>query len=161
MKPIVLATDGSPSAAEATLKAVELARTLEAPLVVVATEHVELPSYGYFGYAQIYAEAAQMERKHVDRTLAQTEKIAEEAGVDCEVEHMTGPVVDAICDVARERDAQMIVIGAHGWGLIRRTIHGSVSTGVMHQAHCPVLVVRGGPETLLSTPNLDEAVVTS
>ena len=161
MKPIVLATDGSPSAAEATLKAVELARTLGAPLVAVAVEHVELPSYGYFGYAQIYAEAAKMERKHVDDTLAQTEKIAEEAGVECEVAHMTGLVVDAICEVARERDAEMIVIGAHGWGLVRRTIHGSISTGVTHEADCPVLVVRGGPETLLATPALDEAVITS
>ena len=37
MKPIVLATDGSPSAAEATLNAVELAKALDAPLVVVAS----------------------------------------------------------------------------------------------------------------------------
>jgi nucleotide-binding universal stress UspA family protein len=161
MKPIVLATDGSPSAAEATLKAVELARTLGAPLVVVAAEHVELPSYGYFGYAQIYSEVAQIEKDHVDQTLAQTRKIAEEAGVDCDVVHATGPVVDAICSVAAERNARMIVIGAHGWGLIRRAIHGSISTGVMHEASCPVLVVRGGPETLLATPALDEAVITS
>jgi nucleotide-binding universal stress UspA family protein len=161
MKPIVLATDGSPSAAEATLKAVELARTLGAPLVAIAVEHVELPSYGYFGYAQVYSEVAQIEQDHVDQTLAQTKKIAEEAGVECEPVHATGPVVDAICDVARDRGAQMIVIGAHGWSLIRRAIHGSISTGVMHEAPCPVLVVRGGPEALLAAPVLDEAVITS
>jgi nucleotide-binding universal stress UspA family protein len=161
MKPIVLATDGSPSAAEATLKAVELARTLEAPLIAVAVDHVELPAYGYYGYAQIYAEVSEIEHERVAQMLVQTQRIAEEAGVECELVHATGPVVDAICEVARERKAQMIVIGAHGWGLIRRTIHGSISSGVLHDACCPVLVVRGATEALLTTPALDEAVAAS
>jgi hypothetical protein len=41
------------------------------------------------------------------------------------------------------------VIGAHGWGAFGRIWHGSVSMAVTHEAHCPVLVVRGGPELLL------------
>jgi nucleotide-binding universal stress UspA family protein len=161
MKPIVLATDGSPSAAEATLKAVDLARTLEAPLVAVAVEHVTFPTYGYYGYAQILSEVTDIERKHVEETLEQTKAVAEEAGIDCDAVHTAGPVVDAICQVAQERDAQLVVIGAHGWGLVRRAIHGSISTGVLHEAPCPVLVVRGGPESLLPAPALDEAVSAS
>jgi nucleotide-binding universal stress UspA family protein len=161
MKPIVLATDGSPSAAEATLKAVELAQLLDAPLVAVAVEHVTIPSYGYFGYAQILAEAREIERVHVDETLAHAKDVASEAGVDCDTIHGTGPVVDAICETARRHRAQLIVIGAHGWGPIKRAVHGSVSTGVLHEAPCPVLVVRGGPEALLETAALDEAVVRS
>jgi nucleotide-binding universal stress UspA family protein len=161
MKPIVLATDGSPSAAEATLKAVELAQLLDAPLLAVAVEHVEIPSYGYYGYAQILSEARKIESQHVDETLAQAKAVASEAGVYCNTMHGTGPVVDAICDTARLHHAQLIVIGAHGWGLIRRTIHGSISTGVLHEAPCPVLVVRGGPEALLETAALDQAVTAS
>jgi len=149
MKPIVLATDGSPSAAEATLRAVELARALDASLVVVAAEHVEVPSYGYYGYADLVTEMTKIERTRVDETLAQAKAVATEAGVACEVVHAIGPVSEAICTVARKHDAQMIVIGAHGWGAIGRLLHGSVSMAVLHEAHCPVLVVRGGPELLL------------
>jgi nucleotide-binding universal stress UspA family protein len=43
----------------------------------------------------------------------------------------------------------MIVIGAHGWGSFRRLWHGSVSMTVLHEAHCPVLVVHSGLERLL------------
>lgn len=162
MKPIVLATDGSPSAAEATLKAVNLARTLGAPLVAVAVEHVDFPMYGYYGYTQILADVTEIERDHVQKTLVQARAVAAEALVECETVHATGPVVDAVCGVADEREAQMIVIGAHGWGPIRRAIHGSISTGVLHEARCPVLVVRGGPEALIeTTPALDEAVIAS
>ena len=44
MGPILLATDGSPSAAEATREAIELARALGAPLIAAAVEHVSAPA---------------------------------------------------------------------------------------------------------------------
>lgn len=148
MKPIVLATDGSPSAAEATLQAVELARAFEAPMVAVAVEHVAAPGYGYYGYADLVAEMTKIEQEHVEQTLAQAKAVAAEAGIECTTVHATGPVTEAICRVAKQHDARLIVIGAHGWGPIRRLWHGSVSTAVLHEAHCPVLVVRGGAELL-------------
>lgn len=148
MKPIVLATDGSPSAAEATLHAVELARALDAPLVAVAVEHVTVPAYGYYGYADLVTELTKIEAEHVEETLAQAKTVAAEAGVECEAVHATGGVAEKICEIAKDRDAQLVVVGAHGWGPIRRLLHGSVSTAVLHDAACPVLVVRGGVETL-------------
>jgi len=152
MKPIVLATDGSPSAAEATLEAVALATAFGAPLVAIAVEHVATPGYGYYGYADLVVEMAKLERDHVEETLAQTKAVAAEAGVECEVVHGTGSVAETIGRLARKRNARMIVIGAHGWGPVRRLWHGSVSGAVLHEAHCPVLVVRGGPELLADSP---------
>ena len=149
MKPIVLATDGSPSAAEATLRAVELARALDAPLVAVAVEHVTIPSYGYYGYAEIVSELHTIEREHVESTLQQASAVALEGQVACDTIAAAGSVVDEICKVAKTRNAQMIVIGAHGWGPVRRMLHGSVSTAVLHEAPCAVLVVRGAPETIV------------
>lgn len=142
---ILLATDGSPSATEATREALELAKALDAPLVAIAVEHVTLPSYGYYGYAQIHEDLLVAERTHVADVLAETARLAEDEGVECETVAATGSVVDEICRLARERDARMIVIGAHGWGALRRLVFGSVSTGVMHDAPCPVLVVPGIP----------------
>jgi nucleotide-binding universal stress UspA family protein len=84
MKPIVLATDGSPSAAEATLNAVELARALGAPLVAVAVEHVVVPGYGYYGYGDLIAELTKIETEHVDETLAHVKAVAGEAGIPCD-----------------------------------------------------------------------------
>jgi nucleotide-binding universal stress UspA family protein len=149
MKPIVLATDGSPSAAEATLHAIELARALNAPIVAVAVEQVAVPSYGYYGYADLVTEMTKIEKAHVDETLAQATAAATEAGVPCEAVHATGSVAEEICIAAENRGAQMIVIGAHGWGSFRRLWHGSVSMTVLHEAHCPVLVVHGGLDRLL------------
>jgi nucleotide-binding universal stress UspA family protein len=37
---------------------------------------------------------------------------------------------------------ELIVIGSHGWGGVRRAVLGSVSSRVVHEAPCGVFVVR-------------------
>jgi len=151
MSTILLATDGSPSAAAATREAITLARALDLPLLAVAVEHVTLPAYGYYGYGEIYKELVENEHLHAQRILAETAHQADEEGVDCETVAAKGPVVEEICRIASEHDARLIVIGAHGWGPIRSFFFGSVSTGVLHSASCPVLVVRGDPAAEIET----------
>ena len=142
MQPILLATDGSPSAAAATDEAITLASALGVTLVAVAVEHVAVPAYGYYGYTQVLAELTKAEHDHVAEILEQTRQRATDAGVECETVALSGPVVETICKAAKEHRAAMIVIGAHGWGPLRRIVFGSVSSGVLHEAPCPVLVAR-------------------
>lgn len=143
-RPILFATDGSPSAAEAQKEAFELAQRLEAPLVVVSVVHATLPAVGYagYGYSNIVVELTEAERHRVTALLAAVEAAAEEEGIHCTTVGIEGFVVDEICSKASEYDAQLIVVGSHGWGAARRFLSGSVSTGLVHSAPCPVLVVR-------------------
>lgn len=46
-----------------------------------------------------------------------------------------------LLQVAEQHDASLIVVGAHGTSGVRRTLLGSVSTGLVHHSHVPVLVV--------------------
>ena len=120
MRAIVLATDGSPSAANATLRAVELARTLGAAVVAVSVEHAAEIGTGHYGYADVMSELTNPQAERVEQTLAQAVAIAAEAGVECEPVHRRGRVPTEICRLAARRNARMIVIGAHGRGPIRR-----------------------------------------
>ncbi len=56
-----------------------------------------------------------------------------------------GPAAFEIVRVAKEANADLIVIGSHGWGGFRSLLLGSVSDAVLHRASCPVLVVRPMP----------------
>ena len=143
-RPILLATDGSPSAAQAQEKAIELAQALGAPLVVVSAEHAALPAVGYssYGYSHVIAELTQHEHKRVEELLAAVAETVEAEGVSCSTVAADGVAVDEICRAAGDCDAQLIVVGSHGWGAARRLFSGSVSTGLVHSAPCPVLVVR-------------------
>jgi nucleotide-binding universal stress UspA family protein len=47
----------------------------------------------------------------------------------------------ALIDLAREHDAVAIVVGSRGLGGVKSAVLGSVSSGVLHRSHIPVLVV--------------------
>jgi nucleotide-binding universal stress UspA family protein len=145
--PILLATDGSPSSAYAQAKAIELARLLDVTLLAVSVAHVSLPAVGYagYGYSNVVAELTSAEHQRVEKLLADAADAAEAAGVRCCTFTGEGMAADEICRIAAEREAQMIVVGSHGWGPARRLFSGSVSTALVHQAPCPVLVVRPAP----------------
>jgi nucleotide-binding universal stress UspA family protein len=144
MKPIMLATDGSPSAQAATAEAIGLAQALDVPLVVASVAHETTPMYGgYYGFPEITAELRKTRFEHVAEVLATVERQATDAGVPCTTLSLEGPRGQVLCRAARDRDARMLVVGAHGWDRIGRLIHGSVSTYVLHHAQSPVLVVHG------------------
>ena len=162
MKPILLATDGSPSAEAATQEAIGLAQAFDAPLIVVSVAHVVVPTYGgYYGYAEIASDLHQAEVERVAHVLAETMERAEAEGLTVETEALEGPAAAEICRVAGGRAARLVVVGAHGWGRVGRLLHGSVSTDVLHRAPCPVLVVQGESPTAMEEPVAAEAVRTS
>jgi nucleotide-binding universal stress UspA family protein len=149
-RPILFATDGSPSAEEAQKEAFELAQRLDVPLLVVSVLQAALPAVGYagYGYSNIVAELTQAERHRVTALLASVEEAAEAEGVHCSTVAADGLAVEEICRVAGDYDVQLIVVGSHGWSAAKRLISGSVSTGLVHSAPCPVLVVRPRAQSL-------------
>jgi len=62
-------------------------------------------------------------------------------GKDVELEVQWGTPKWSIVSWAREKDIDLIVVGSHGRRGIERLL-GSVSSGVLSQAHCDVLVVK-------------------
>lgn len=53
---------------------------------------------------------------------------------------------DAIVTEAERFGADVVVVGSHGYGPVRRFFLGSVSLFVAHHAPCSVLIVRQAPE---------------
>jgi nucleotide-binding universal stress UspA family protein len=147
MNPILLATDGSPAAFEATREAIRLAQALDERLLIIGVEHVTYPMYGYYGYQDVYDDLHAAEHERNQRVLAEAAHLAEDAGVDCETLAKSGSIDERICELAEQRHVQLIVIGSHGWNALRRFVFGSVSTSVLHRAHCPILVVRAPCQT--------------
>jgi nucleotide-binding universal stress UspA family protein len=160
MEPIMLATDGSPSAEAATTEAIGLAHSLDVPLVVACVAHDATPMYGgYYGFPEIAAEMRKTQLEHVNDVLGAVEDRAAESSVPCTTMALEGSRGPVLCSAARARDARLIVVGAHGWDRIGRLIHGSVSTYVLHHAPCPVLVVHGDEVTGPDEPVLRTAEI--
>jgi nucleotide-binding universal stress UspA family protein len=55
--------------------------------------------------------------------------------------HVQGSTPDEIIELARDHSADLIVIGSHGHGALYHLFVGSVTTAILKDAPCPVLVV--------------------
>ena len=142
MSTIVLATDGSPSAEKAATTAIELAKATGWPLHIVTGWQVPVYEWGFapVGYVPDLVDGL---RQHAAAVAAVAERLASDAGVEVTSEVREGDPAREICATALERGADLVVVGSHGWGTLRRIVLGSVSMAVLHEAGCPVLVVRG------------------
>jgi nucleotide-binding universal stress UspA family protein len=58
-----------------------------------------------------------------------------------------GSPVQEILSVAKDIDADLIVVGSHGAGLARQFLLGSVSDRILETAPCSVLVVKAGQDS--------------
>lgn len=90
----------------------------------------------------------------VDRAATKIRKMARDRledlvqmmGVQARVLVMEGPpVTGALLEVLDQEKADLLVVGSHQKGPIRRLLLGSVSDKLAHEAPCPVLIVKPAP----------------
>ena len=149
--PLIMAFDGTPAAEHAIRDAAALLGRRPAVVVVVwkaglAFELMELPT------ATIGLPAAPLdvrtalevdERAYASaRDLArQGAELAREVGLEADplvvAEDPETPIAETIVSLAKERDAQAVVVGPHRHG---PALLGSVSRDVVRHAPCPVVV---------------------
>jgi nucleotide-binding universal stress UspA family protein len=141
MKKIVVAYDSSDHADRALDRAVELA-TGGTELVAVSAARLSTLAReagpvggGTSAVDPIEAEAA---REGLDKARA---RLADKS-VSVRTVEAHGDPADAVVRVAEDEGADLIVVGTRGLNLAQRALLGSVSTKIVHHAHCDVLVVR-------------------
>jgi nucleotide-binding universal stress UspA family protein len=139
MKKILVAVDGSPREPMVLLAAAELAARLDAQLVLFRAVGIppELPASAMTMSPNDVATLVMKEaRKALERRAAELPR-ASAAHVRVEL----GTAWRAICEAARAEDAELIVIGSHGYGGIDRLL-GTTAAKVVDHADRSVLVVK-------------------
>ncbi|HEX2740484.1 MAG TPA: universal stress protein [Rubrobacter sp.] len=141
---VLLATDGSEEAVLAATTASGIGSRTGSELHVL-TVGPEYPYYELPDYPAYFEELVAAQRREAKEVLDEQVRKIEESGGAVEEAHleMGIPPGRAIVDLAEKLGAGLIVLGSRGLGPMRRSLMGSVSSSVVHHAHCPVLVVRG------------------
>lgn len=132
-----MATDFSVSAERAWSLAQRLARASDSELVLV---HVVPGSTLTIARVRDASEAA---RKWAAEELEDCGGKARAQGLRVRVALRTGVAYREIVALAREDEADLIVVATLGRGGIRRAVLGSVADRVVRLAPCPVLTVPG------------------
>ena len=132
---ILLATDVTSASSAATDQAIDLAVRLDARLLVVTV----LES----GRSTGSLRGVRPETRSARTRLAQgVVNAARAEGADASFLVWEGDAGGGIIAAAEAEDVDLIVVGSHGRRGVGRFILGSVSDHVVHNARCPVLVVR-------------------
>ncbi len=134
---IVFATDYSPASQHALAYAASLAKDYGARLIVAHVTHEEEQPVG-----ELFEDAPPPNPEK----LAELRSVApSDASIRCEhrLLHATSPHEGKdIVNLAKQENAQLIVLGTHGRKGFGHLLMGSVAEEVARTAPCPVLTVR-------------------
>ncbi len=134
---ILVATDGSEYSRKAVDKALDLVQYSRGRLTVVSI--LEISPHIYAVAPKVTEEKIKLPQKYVEevKELAASRGLLAEGFVresECANE--------VICDIARKKSIDLIVVGSHGRTGLKRLLMGSVTESVIAHAPCPVLVVK-------------------
>jgi nucleotide-binding universal stress UspA family protein len=144
MKRILVATDGSDAAGRAVEYAADLAKRESADLLIVNI----VGGYGLPDKAMLRLTQSEQVwlREFLEsssaETLTKARESARAAGAEkIELESRPGDVAHSVVVTAKEKAADVIVVGKRGAGLAERLLLGSVSEKIVRLATLPVIVV--------------------
>jgi len=146
-KRLLVAVDGSDNAARAARVAIALAEKFNAELIVCHAIQTPFYSFTQDGLAvpadvlKDYIAAAREDANIMVDKLVQLAQASHVKAISL-IQENTFSVVEAIVNLAESRAVDLIVIGTRGRTGFKKLLMGSVSSGVINHAQCPVLVVR-------------------
>ncbi|KUO75117.1 MAG: universal stress protein UspA [Desulfosporosinus sp. BRH_c37] len=140
-KKILVPTDASEYSRRALKIALEMARSIQAEVVLL---HVSFTPQAYWGYTISYGITVTQEQLDQNGELALDATLtgidSEQVVINKRVE--SGHPVTLILEYIKKENIDLVVMGSHGYGAIAGSVLGSVSQRVLQRASCPVLIIK-------------------
>jgi len=141
---IIVGVDGSPASDAAVSWAAHDAVMRGVPLTLM---HVQDPASRTWSQAKALEELAGWQKAEGRGILANASKIAHDIANETAQITINGELqfsAPAPTLVDKSEDAELIVVGTDGRGALARGLLGSVSSGLVRHARCPVAVIHDG-----------------
>ncbi|HEY5654081.1 MAG TPA: universal stress protein [Pontiella sp.] len=159
MKNLLAAIDFSKGTESVIYQASQLARALDAKLWILhaasdkaqaipcattqfsdyPVEFTTMP-----GDVQLARDLNAQEIKHEHGALLGISAKLRREGINAQAILLKGSAAKLIIEKSEQFDAEMIILGSHGHGLLHKTFLGSISESVLQHAKCSVLIVPAG-----------------
>ncbi len=144
---ILVPTDGSKTAQKAGRYAVDLAKQLNASIIVLSvfdrSSTRGWASYDSIAAPQVLESIESYLQEAAKKHGEAVKKLCDKHGIQSKTILTTGHPVEDIVKEARRSKADLIVMGSHGRSALAAAVLGSVAYGVIHRdIKTPVLVVK-------------------
>jgi nucleotide-binding universal stress UspA family protein len=155
---IGVGVDAGAESSHALVAAGELARAFGARLHIMAAVEDVVPVTSQYGFEAELLAQEEMEAK----ARHALERAVEEAPNDVVAESVRldrGPAAAALTEEAATAGLDLLVVGARGFGPLRRVLLGSVSAQLMRDLPCALMVVpRGARDPVHASVTVGDAV---
>lgn len=140
MKRILVGLDGSPRAEGVLATAIELARKFDAKLVLCRSVGIpaEMPPEIWQDPVPLSDHLRQQATSYLETNVP---KVPPELFGGHRTLVEIGTPWSGVCQAAKEENADLIVIGSHGYSGLDRVL-GTTAAKIVNHAHCSVFVVR-------------------
>ena len=143
-KAIVVGYDNKEPAMRALARAIAEAKASHSPLVVVGIAEMPLNPEGPQSFGTLDDSPARMlplvEPPEIRAAFAHAQQRIEAEGLSADFVWAAGDPSSTIIDVARSREAALVVLGSHHHSLLGRLLGADVAAEVKRQAGCDVIV---------------------
>ncbi len=134
-KKILVALDASPETQAVFEEALELAKKESASLMIFNCVD--------FGSKLTFPTEIKEKTQEGEELIQAYKRKAQEQGIEVESLCRVGEPGKSICNLAQSWKADLIVLGRTGFRGLTEVLLGSVSSYVLHNAPCSVLVIQG------------------
>ena len=144
---ILVGIDGSEASMAASRYAIDIAKRYNSLLIALFVLHmhgVRSVSSTFITAPTSRIELFEKEKREAQELLDKVRIEAQREDVELRTEIVEGSasVEGSIVDFAENEGAGLIVVGTRGKSGFKRLLLGSVASGVITYAHCPVMVVK-------------------
>ena len=141
---ILVAVDGSEQSMQAADYAIELAKKYNAQLTALTVSHIPLSSYGFGSRPDTIKHEREKEMLESQQWIRTIEEAGTRHNISLKTDFIDSQmsVEGTIVEYAESHDADLIVIGTTGRSGFKKLLLGSVASGVVNYATCPVMVVK-------------------
>jgi nucleotide-binding universal stress UspA family protein len=141
---ILVAVDGSETSMDAAGHAIDMARMYNAQLTALTVSHISLSSYGLAAPPDAIKQRKEKHELESKRWFGELNQSARRNNIQFKTQLIDSQmsVEGTIVEYAENNGIDLIVLGTRGRSGIKKLLLGSVASGVISYATCPVIVVK-------------------
>lgn len=141
---ILVPLDGSQRAEVILSHVIELAKKFSAKVILLESVEQKLIYTGDLEVSAVSKQDEELARQThtAESYIKGVQGKLEQQGIQVITRIMQGPPVEAIIEIAKKENADLIAIASHGRSGLGRVFYGSVAAGILQRVDRPLLIIR-------------------
>lgn len=138
---ILVAVDLSGATARVIQVTERISEAMAGEVRVLHVAEAEPDFVGFGAGPDVVRDQIAKEFRDEHRTVQAHAESLRQAGIEANALLIQGPIIETVLNEAQRFEADLLIVGSHGFGALYDLVVGSSSRGILKRSEIPVLVV--------------------